>query len=261
MFNWFKKRKEKLNTPDEKHQIMLCIPTPCKSSEELALKIVENSNGNYIYAGMVLMNVKTKESFGMEICEKDPAMKVSFEVAGKVNELTDEFLEQIDSHNSVVYLTGNSGSFENAYAIAKAAEAILHSGGIGVKTESSGKAFTADMWLSATEQFDEMKLYELFVLETIHDKQSLLTYSCGMHNIGFKDVAVYNEDFYSAYELIRVFNVFRFVDKPVLNDGETFSLSEDHDRYFLHTMKTAPTDGQELFENPYGFWELKKDER
>lgn len=258
MSEFFKKRKKEVIPTEKESSVVLCIPTSCESREELFGELTKNNIGNYLYAGLILMNLKTQESFGLEICERDPGMKKSFEVAGKMTGLSEDFLEQIDTHRTVAYLTGKSGSFENSFAIAKAAEAILNSGGLGVKVESSGKAFTSQQWLTSTIEFDEMKLYELFVLETIYDHDNALTYSCGMHNLGFRDVAVRNEEFHSAYELIRMFNIFRFIDKPVLNEGETFRLRADSDRYFLHHMSSPPTEGQDLFENPFGFWELQK---
>ena len=258
MFNFFKKRKKEQAETAQEHSIVLCIPTTCQSNEELITEIVKNSQGEYLYAGMVLMHVKSSKHYMLEVTDHDPKMKEAFAVAGKPNQVSQDFLNTIEAHQTVVYISGKSGSFENAFAIAKAANAILKSGGLGVKVESSGKAFTKEQWLTASEEYDEVSLYDLFVVETIYDQNTELTYSCGMHNIGYKDVAVRNENFDTAYELIRMFNIFRFVDKPVLNEGETFSLSADSDRYVISELHPSPTEGQALFENQFGFWELVK---
>ncbi len=244
--------------PKEENEIVLCIPITFETREELFAEVIKNNLKDYLFAGMVLMNTQTNEHFGCEICKRDPRMKKAFELSGKVNHLSASYLEEIDAHNLVVYLSGKSGNFEQAHAIAKAAGAILNSGGIGVKVESAGKAFTAKKWYSLSREFDKMNLYELFVVETIYDEETMLTYSCGMHNIGHKDVAIQGESFTDAYPLIRMFNVFRFVDEPILNENETFSLSMDADRYRLSNMENPPTKGEGLFENQFGFWELIK---
>ena len=67
-------------------------------------------------------------------------------IAGKVNRITEEFLDEIDRHKYVIYISGETGSLEEAGHIAQAGDALLKAGGTGIKVESAGKAFTRDKW-------------------------------------------------------------------------------------------------------------------
>jgi len=216
----------------EKNPIVLCIPIIHETEQAFFGAIILNNLEEYIFTDQLLMDLKNIESFGCEICERDIRMKKAFEVSGEINHLSEAFLEQIDNHKLVVYLTGKSGDFE--------------------------QAFSPEQWLERSRKFDKVNLYELFVVETIYDENTTLTYSCGMHNIGYKDVAVRGESSESAYELLRMFNFFRIIDEPTLNENETFSPSFDSSRYKLIDMKESPTRGEGLFENQFGFWELTK---
>ena len=57
-------------------------------------------------------------------------MKKSFNYAGLVTRVTDNFLNEIGDHKHVIYLIGLTGNLEAAKNIALAAEAVLKAGGI-----------------------------------------------------------------------------------------------------------------------------------
>ena len=95
-------------------------------------------------------------------------MKQSFAVAGRVTGVTENFLDEIDRHGSVVYISAPIGSLLEAKQIAFAGEAILKAGGIGIKIETAGKAFEKDSWFSLTNNFQEHNLFEMFVIDSLY---------------------------------------------------------------------------------------------
>ncbi len=66
-------------------------------------------------------------------------MKASFKYAGMTTGVTELFLDDIERHKHVVYVTGTTGNFEDARQIALVAEAILKTGGLGVKVRQWAK--------------------------------------------------------------------------------------------------------------------------
>lgn len=254
MFDFFKKKDKP--SPDTRRPItVLCIPGNWKDRTELITSIITNNPNDYIMAGMLLLNRKTNQSFEIELYGHDDRMRESFRIAGMVNKLSDDFLDEINQHQQVVYLSAATGNTKSAKELADAANALLNSGGIGVKVETTGKAFSKEQWSSLLNDFQEANLYKLYVLDSISDGQGT-TYTCGMHNLGLKDSIVHNEDFQDAVYLLSVFGYYRLLDKPKIFPGQTFSTDENSPIYELIEETKQPYLGDELFENPYGMWQL-----
>ena len=135
------KRNKNKKTPElntEKIKTVLCIPGNWNSREEIVNSIAKENLNQFIFAGMVLLNLKTNKGFELEICERDERMKTSFKYAGMINQLSEEYLDEIDQHNFVIYLSGETGNLESPKEIAEAGKAILLSGGTEIKVESAG---------------------------------------------------------------------------------------------------------------------------
>ncbi|NOQ75705.1 MAG: hypothetical protein GQ574_27105 [Crocinitomix sp.] len=174
-----------------------------------------------------------------------------------MNQISEEFLNKIDGHKNVVYLIGETGNTESAKAIAEAGNALLKSGGTGVKVESTGKAFTKEHWSGLVTDFEESNLYQMYVLDSIIDGEGA-TYSCGMHNLGLKDSIVYNEAFQEAANLISIFGHYQLIDKPEIELNQTFSTHAEAPFFVISEEKNQPNSGDELFENPFGIWKLER---
>jgi hypothetical protein len=160
----------------------------------------------------------------------------------------------------VVYLlTRGPGCVEAATSIAKAAAAILRAGGIGVKVEKAGKAFSSAQWTENVRKLELWNLYTLFVLDSISDGES--TYSCGMHNLGLPDAIVSGEEFQYSVDLLSMFGRYQLVDKPTIKDDETFSISTEDPGFRLTTETNQPDAGYDLLENPFGMWRLNRVDR
>jgi hypothetical protein len=241
---------------------VLCIPGHWASVEQVKLAIVAATNGEFIAAGGVMMNAKKEQHVKFEVCEHDDRMKQSFAVAGRVTSVTEDFLSDIDKHNLVVYISALSGNFFKAEQIAFAGEAILKAGGIGIKVETAGKAFQKERWLSLTNDFQESHLYEMFVIDSILQKDGTV-FSCGMQNLGLKDTIVSGVPFQQAADAINIFGYYQVVDKPVILPNQTFTPTptptHDSPRYRITEEPNAPYQNEPLLGNPFGMWRLTKE--
>ncbi|GAA5021793.1 hypothetical protein GCM10011506_02170 [Marivirga lumbricoides] len=257
MFNIFKKKQKSVNQTERKPKTILCIPGNWNDRTEIVTAIAENNMNDFIFAGMVLLNLKTNKGFDLEVCERDNKMKDSFKFAGMINRVSDEFLGEIDKHKYVLYLSAETGDLQSAKEIADAGNALLKSGGIGIKVETTGKAFTKEHWTEFLTDFDESNLYKMYVLDSISDGKGI-TYTCGMHNLGLKDSIVYNEEFQDSVNLLSVFSYYQLIEKPEINIGQTFSTDMQSPIFEIGEEKNQPNEGDELFENPYGMWKMER---
>jgi hypothetical protein len=150
------------------------------------------------------------------------------------------------------------GTVTNTPALSsKAGSAILNAGGTGMKVESAGKAFTKEHWLYLLTNFEEPRLYEMFVLDSIMMENGTV-YSCGMQNLGLKDTIVSNVDFQAAVDLIRIFSYYQIVDKHVILNNQTFQPDLNSPQFRIVEESDPPYKNHETFHNPHGMWRLSK---
>ncbi len=240
-----------------KQKIILCIPGNWDNRSEIVTAIAENNLNDFIFAGTILLNIKTNKAFEVEICERDDEMKNAFECAGMVNQLSNDFLSKIDQHKYVIYLSTEGGSLENAHDIAAAGNAILNAGGIGIKVETAGKAFTKEQWNDLLSNYDEPALYRMFVIDSIIDENNN-TFTCGMHNFGLKDCIAYREKLQDSVQLLSIFNYYQLFEKPEIHSGQTFSIDMEAPVFEITEEYNQPYKNEKLFENPYGMWKLER---
>jgi hypothetical protein len=254
----FKKQKPAPATDPAKAQSIICIPGRWADRDEFVLAIIDSSKGDYVVAGGILFNAKEDRHYTIEFCERDERMRASFAAAGRVTRVTDEFLDEIDKHKYVVYISGETGGLAASENIAKAGTAVLKAGGIGVKIESAGKAFSKDHWLALMDGIDRVSHYEMFVIDSITNEDGTV-FSCGMHNLGLRDTIVSDEDVPDAVELIRIFGYYQIVDKPVIEENQTFRKNLESPRFRITTERHPPYAEAGPFYNPYGMWRLTRD--
>lgn len=237
---------------------VICIPGNWKDFEYFHGSLIISSGASYMVVGNILINGKGKRHYSFEFCEHDPRMKDSFRVAGRVTEISDETLEEIANHKYVIYISGETGNLEEAEKIARAGMAVLNTGGIALKIESAGKAFSKSMWLEFMADFEpERHLYDMFVLGSIIDKDGTV-FSCGMHNLGLKDTIVSDEEFEDAVDLIRIFGYYQIVDKPDIKNNQTFQIGPGSPLFRITNELHPPNANSEFFHNPFGMWRLAK---
>jgi hypothetical protein len=251
--------KKPVKEPDAKPaKSVICIPGNWKDFEDFHGSLIVTSGASYMVVGNILINGKDKRHYSFEFCDRDPRMKDSFRVAGRVTEIGDETLEEIADHKYVIYISGETESLEGAEQIARAGMAVLNTGGIALKIESAGKAFSKAMWLEFMTDFEpERHLYDMFVLDSIIDTDGTV-FSCGMHNLGLKDSIVSNEEFEDAMGLIRIFGYYQIVDKPDIKNNQTFQPSPESPLFRITNELHPPYANNEVFHNPFGMWRLAK---
>lgn len=240
-----------------KQKTVLCIPGNWKDNSEIVRAIASANLNEFLFAGLVMLNLKTKKGFELQIDAYDEHIKESFRIAGMVNRVEADFIEEIGNHKHVIYLIGETGSLAGAKEMADAGMAILNAGGIGVKVETTGKAFTKEQWTSLLDDFEEANLYEMFVLDSISDGNGTV-YTCGMHNLGFKDTIVEDENFQDAVDLLSIFGYYQVVDKPEIANGQTFGTEVGAPVFEIVDEENQPNKGDDLFGNPFGMWRLQR---
>lgn len=236
---------------EKEMEIVLCIPGPWADRSELVQSIVKDSGG-YIFAGMVLMNLETKQPCELDFCDRDDRMLSAFKAAGPHWKDTPE-MELISTHKSVCYLISKGGSIESAHSIMNAANALLNSGGYGVKVESSGLAHPPKDWEEQCKYNYLFKSHSSYVVYITSDS----TYSCGMHNFGLPDAIVDSSESENPSELLRVFTHYLLSESPIIRDGQTFSVDSESPAYRVKSHPPINYGESSLFNNPFGMWTLQ----
>ncbi|RZL13930.1 MAG: hypothetical protein EOO62_06830 [Hymenobacter sp.] len=239
-------------------QTILCIPGPWASRTELLSALVEARQGDYLFVGGILANLATDTHFLLELYEADPDLTNAFERAGRFSAMSKEALAAVAEHRMVVYLLtqpDQPADCASARAIAQAAAALLDAGGLAVKVETAGKAFEAAKWRELLSQLGAGPLWELFVAVAISSPEGEF-FTCGMHNLGFKDALVRDLPPADAIQLLREFTYFEVNEEPELAIGHTFSLAANAPVYRLAEVGPQPYAAYPDFVNPYGMWEL-----
>lgn len=251
----FKKKKSIQKIDPKVFKTIICIPGNWKDWNEFIISIVGATEGEYIAAGFILINASKQKHYQIEFCERDDKMKEAFKYAGIVSGVSETFLNEIEEHRYVVYISATTGNLEDARHIAFAADAILKAGGIGIKIETAGKAFEREQWQEMIANFDETTLYKMFVVDSIVNKKEEV-YTCGMHNFGLKDTVVSGLEFQHSVQLLRIFGYYQIIDNPTILPGQTFTPSPDSTVYRITNEIKQPSEGSALFENPFGIWRL-----
>lgn len=257
MFGLFKKREKDSEPSEKSFKTIICIPGTWVDRTELVNSIVSTTNGEWIFAGMVLLNTKTKEAFELEFQDRDSRMRESFELAGIINKVSDGFLNKIHDHKSVVYLLAETASLEKAKSISRAAQILIDSGGIGVKIETAGKAFEANHWHELVNNFELGNLYDMFVVDNLTQPDGSV-FTCGMHNLGLKDSIISGEEFPDAYNTLAILGRYQIIESAQIGDNQTFQTDLESPIFVINKEPNQPYLGDEIFGNPFGMWRLTR---
>lgn len=233
-------------------KVVVGIPGRWPGRSDIVTSIASNSGG-YLFAGAVLMHIESQWSCSLEIYDHDPAMRHAFEVAS-AGTIPEAELTAIAQHTHTLYLVANGGSFETGRELMRAAKALLDCGGIAVKIESTGVAHSAERWIELTD--NELPHAVMWAFVTyIGDSGEY--YSCGMHNLGFRDVVVTADiEPDDAASLIDQFLQYIVFEELTILDNQTFALDKNAPRYQVTKSPCTMFPPDDLFHNPYGVWEL-----
>jgi hypothetical protein len=240
------------------------VPGHWKDQSEIVRAIASPpQNPEYLFAGLVILELATNANMILEVREHDPNLAKAFRCAGTYSNFTQADLDAISKHTYCLYLVDmNGGNKETAFKIMRFATKLLRAGGLAVKVESAGKSHTASDWLALSERatspsslLESIALFEAFVV--LVGDQHTGFYSCGMHNLGLPDARLLpglsNKD---AGALLHGFLRYVLLEQPTLHSNQTFSLSEDAPRYRLMHRSCHEFNEDALFHNPFGVWEL-----
>lgn len=206
------------------------------------------------FVGTMVIQPDTKEMYNLKLQEQDPQIQHAFRNAGQ-RSLQEADLTAIGLHTHVQYLLGTGGSMEAAQTLMRIAAVLLSHGGIAVKVETAGVAFSARDWRNLTAQREEpYALYRAFVALVGGPGEC---YSCGMHNLGLPDgVLSARTDLNEAAQTLETFLLYTLAERPDLYDGHTFSTSAQAPRYRLRREPCTRYGPDDLFFNPFGVWHL-----
>jgi len=239
-------------------QTVLCIPGPWASRPQFLTALLHARKSKYIYVGNILACLTTDTQFLLDLQEPDAALAAAFERAGLFSAMSAAAVASVAEHRMVAYLLAmpeQPASSAGARALAQAASALLDAGGLAVKVETAGKAFEPAKWRELAALETAETLWELFVAQTIKAADGA-SFTCGMHNLGFKDALVRGLPAADAIKLLREFTYFEVTEQPVLGVGHTFSQTADAPVYRLAEVAQQPYADHPDFANPYGMWEL-----
>jgi hypothetical protein len=240
---------------DQLPKIIVGVPGLWPSRSEVVTSIATKSGG-YLFAGMVLMEVATKDPFTLEVYDHAPQMRNAFAIAGG-GRFSEAELDAIGSHTFTLYLSRDGGSPEAAWKVMRAARGLIQAGGLGVKVESAGLAVRPEVWSEWADTEFLPNLYHAFVVRVGGPEGY---FSCGMHNLGYRDVIVGPDEASAdeAGELIHRFQLYELLENPDLQSGHTFSLDAEAPRFRVTAEECTTYPPGDSFHNPYGMWRLTR---
>ncbi|MCJ8314430.1 MAG: hypothetical protein HRU38_20145 [Saccharospirillaceae bacterium] len=217
------------------------------SHEEFRDSLIKYTEGKYIFAGNVILNVEEKIQYKCEVCAVDSQIKNAFGASSQGRISVDE-LEQIDKHNSVVYITYENTGLEYLHHLHNIINFCLNIGGLGVKFENSGLSHSKNLWNSYNFHEDTLQILNTHVM-FISDEEYIS--SVGMHIFGLQDVSISSLTDNPTY-LLTEFNHYHLFESAIFKDGSSFSLSVDEPKYSVSIKTDFIYKGEDCFENPFG---------
>ena len=236
-------------------ETIIGIPGPWKERSDLIERIAITTKGEFMWAGLLLMNSKDKDHVTAELYDADPHMRNAFKIAGH-GRLSETTLDEIGNHLSTLYLHFPLAVSGQQQRLKMFTGVIKDVGGIALKIETSGVAHSWESWEEILNSDNPFDMYRGFVT-LVGDQDHY--YSCGMHHFSLPEVQVSRSlEIEDAADLINRFNYYRLVENPKLDSGHSFSLSPDAPHYRLNLIKDQRHDPDELFHNSFGVWDCRK---
>lgn len=234
-------------------QIIIGIPGNWKKRTEIIQSVASKSEG-YLMAGNIIHNSQKNIGFQVEVYDHDPNLKEAFIYASR-DTFQQSLIDDIDQHTNTIYIIADAKGIEDVKEIVDVVVGLLKAGGLAVKIESSGVAYTKEDWYALQLNKDLFPLYSHFVTLIGEDE---CYFSCGMKAFGLPDVVTpSNIDPEEAADILNNFNLYNIVENPNFNNGETFSVGEDTPVLKITTINDFRYDQEDLFFNPFGLLELK----
>ena len=229
--------------------IVLCIPGPWEDRRAFIAGLA--GTGKAIAAGRFFKEIGAEAH-----CEfvLEETANARMEDAFRLCLMPDDVVPPLAAHRSVLYLIEPAETGEAAVRrMIHLSGLALQAGGLGVKVEVAGKAFSADKWRELSQH--PLAHYEQMVLHMVSAEDGY--YSCGMHQFGYPDTFVETEDFQEAVDVARSLERYQIYETPALESGHTFSTGEGAQVWRL-TRADHPYHGDEILDRSLGVWRLSK---
>lgn len=207
-----------------------------------------------MFLGKILAQPSAKRHVGVDFVQRAPDLEEAFRIAGQ-GALPDHLIDAVRRHQSITYLQFDGRFREIRPAVIDFTRLIQQMGGIAPKIESTGIAHEWSTWFDRLQSENPFDWYRSLVV-LVGDTESF--FSCGMHLFGLPDVEISRQlDSTMAADLMNRFNYWRLMEAPVLNAGETFSLTSESPRFALLMRSDHRHPAGDPFRNPHGVWRLE----
>jgi hypothetical protein len=234
-------------------ELILGVPGPWKDRSDFLSRVVKSTRGEFMFLGNLLANPKAKDHVEVELYDVDPDLRTAFEYAGQ-GKIQPGTLDAISAHTLTAYLHFPVAVAGQQQRLRRFTDLMRQIGGFAVKIESSGVAHEWTEWEAILGSENPFDLYRGFVTLVGDDDRY---YSCGMHHFDLPESQVSRSlDNVEAADLLNRFNYYRIMESPELEEGHTFSLSEDSPRYRLELVPDRRHPEDHPFHNEHGVWDL-----
>lgn len=232
-------------------ETILGIPGKWADESEFLNATALNSD-SYIFDNNKLINTKTNKSYNVLLHKFHPSLLNAFYFSGEPK-LSDEDKAEVENLTYTAYLIAEIENMDDTRELVKAAEVLLHSGGLAVKVETSAIMHNRNEWLGFARTMKNVNLFQAFVA-IVRDNTGFVSY--GMQMLGLPNAQIVSEPDEYAYLLLRTFLFHLFTEKPTFNNNDEFSLYEGEPLYRLEKGDDTKFPKDDLFYNPYGLWTI-----
>lgn len=234
-------------------QIVIGVPGLWKDRTELIQEVASKSS--YMLAGNIMHHKEKKIGFEIDIYEQDPSLgEAFFYASGK--RFDEELLSKLENHTYTVYVIAKVDDTERLQEVIDVGMELLHAGGLALKVETAGIAYSKEEWQELAADKEIFPMYSHFV--TLVGDEEDGYYSCGMQAFNLPDVVLDGGiDPEVAVDVLNDFNLHNIFEKPNLKDGDTISFTDDSPVYRLTHYIDDRYEQDDPFYNPCGIWKLE----
>ncbi|EJQ99843.1 DUF4261 domain-containing protein [Bacillus cereus] len=234
-------------------QIVIGVPGLWKDRTELIQEVASKSN--YMLAGNIMHHKEKEIVFEIDVYEQDTSLGEAFFYASG-ERFDEELLRELEKHTYTVYVIAKVDDTERLQEVIDVGMELLNAGGLALKVETAGVAYSKEEWKELAEDKEIFPMYSHLV--TLVGDEEGGYYSCGMQAFNLPDVVLDGGiDPEVAVDLLNDFNLHNIFEKPNLKDGDTISFTEDSPMYRLAHYIDERYEQEDPFYNPCGVWKLE----
>jgi hypothetical protein len=234
-------------------QIVIGVPGLWKDRTELIQEVTSKSN--YMLAGNIMHHKEKEIVFEIDVYEQDTSLGEAFFYASG-ERFDEELLRELEKHTYTVYVIAKVDDTERLQEVIDVGMELLNIGGLALKVETAGVAYSKEEWKELAEDKEIFPMYSHLV--TLVGDEEGGYYSCGMQAFNLPDVVLDGGiDPEVAVDLLNDFNLHNIFEKPNLKDGDTISFTEDSPMYRLAHYIDERYEQEDPFYNSCGVWKLE----